>query len=204
MRSGVDGAALIHAARAGDKDALNRLLAAYRHYLRILAAAGIGNALQAKADASDLAQETLLDASQHFGDFRGETSREFAAWLRKILARNLAELGRRYLGTGARRVQRERSLEQMLEDSSIALARLGQKREESPIDRAIRDERAAFLADLLSNLKEDHRRVIVLRDLEQLPWEAVGTRMGRSAEAARLLWVRALQALGPHLEGRQL
>jgi RNA polymerase sigma-70 factor (ECF subfamily) len=199
-----DVTALIRAARAGDQDALNRLLGAYRHYLLVLADAGIGRGLRAKADPSDLAQEALLLACQNFARFRGTTEAELVAWLRRILARCLAQLGRRYLAAAARDLERERGLEDALRDSTAALARLVQTREDSPSGNAIQVERAVILAGLLSELPEDYRRVIVHRDLEQLSWEDVGARMGRSPDAARMLWARALRQFGPMVQGKGL
>jgi RNA polymerase sigma-70 factor (ECF subfamily) len=51
------------------------------------------------------------------------------------------------------------------------------------------------LAKLLERLPADYREVIVLRSLEELPYEEVASRMGRSAGAVRVLWVRALARL---------
>ena len=85
---------------------------------------GLDAALQEKADPSDLVQETLLKAHQHFEQFRGRTTGEVAAWLRQILARNLTDLARRYHGTDARQVARECSLEELLDQSSLALGNL--------------------------------------------------------------------------------
>ena len=56
-----------------------------------------------------------------------------------------------------------------------------------------------LLADVLNRLPADYREVIVLRNLENLPHEAVAARMNRSPGAARILWVRALAALREQL-----
>src|SRR2546423_15240757 len=97
---------LLAAVRAGgDEEALGRLLERYRAYLTLLARLQIGRRLQGKADPADMVQETFLEAARHFGQFRGTTEPEFAAWLRQILAACLAHLGRRYYGTQARDVR---------------------------------------------------------------------------------------------------
>ena len=67
---------LIRDARQAAPGALDQLLASYRNYLRLLARTGIDQSLQGKADPSDLVQETLLKAHQHFGQFRGRTEAE--------------------------------------------------------------------------------------------------------------------------------
>src|SRR5262245_21801869 len=71
----------IRRAQDGDRDALDRLLARYRAYLRVLAAACIHRSVQRKADASDVVQEALLRASERFAQFRGTTENEWLAWL---------------------------------------------------------------------------------------------------------------------------
>src|SRR5262245_65674717 len=86
---------LIEQARRNEQGALDRLLDAYRNYLRLLARTGIDRSLQGKADPSDLVQEALLKACRGFAEFRGTTEGELVTWLRQILARCLADLVRR-------------------------------------------------------------------------------------------------------------
>ena len=54
-------------------------------------------------------------------------------------------------------------------------------------------------AAALEHLPEDHRDIILLRNLERLPFEEVAKRMGRSAGACRMLWMRAIAGLREHL-----
>src|SRR4051812_38290154 len=89
----------------------------YRNYLRLVARTGLGAALRGKADPSDLVQETLLKAHQHFAQFQGATEPELVAWLRQILARNLADLARRYRAC-SRKLAQEQSLEELLVSAS--------------------------------------------------------------------------------------
>lgn len=192
---------LIGDARRAQPGALDRLLEAYRDYLILLARGWIGVSLQGKADPSDLVQESLLGAQRQFGQFRGGTEVELAAWLRQILARRVADLARRFR-TAARQVSRERSLQQMLGNSSQALDRLLVASGTSPSQAAARRELGVVLADALAELSDDHREVIVLRNIEELDWEEVARRLGRSPGAVRTLWARALARLRPLVEAR--
>ena len=93
---------LLELARAGDRDVLGRLLDVYRPYLMLLARMQIGRRLQGKVDASDAVQEAFLGAHRDFGQFQGDSEREFVAWLRQVLASVLANLVRHYHGTKRR------------------------------------------------------------------------------------------------------
>jgi len=186
-------------ARSGNGESLNRLMAHYRGYLRMLAGNSLDGLLRVKADPSDIAQEALYAACRDFHEFRGGTEREFAAWLRKILANTIAALARKYKLAAARDVGRERSIEADLEKSSFALGTILASKLPAPSQMASERERGVVLADALGRLPEEHRRVIVLRDLEQRSWAECGRRMDRSPDAVRMLWTRALAKLGPIL-----
>ena len=61
----------IEQAKAGDSATLGQLLESYHNYLRLLARIEIGRRLQGKVDASDVVQETFLEAHRHFPNFHG-------------------------------------------------------------------------------------------------------------------------------------
>ena len=78
----------------------------------------IGPELQAKLGASDLVQDTFLEAQRHLGVFRGQTKAETTAWLRKILECRLANIRRSYLATEKRAANREVTIDTLLASSS--------------------------------------------------------------------------------------
>lgn len=174
---------------------LGPLLERYRPYLALLARVEIGRRLQSKVDASDLVQETFLEAHRHFDQFHGKTEAELLGWLRSILGGQLAHLVRRYLGTKQRDVRLEREIADDLDRSSHALALELVARGSSPSQQAARREHAILLADALEKLPDDYRDVLVLRHLEGLAFPDVSRRMGRSLDSVEKLWVRALDRL---------
>ncbi len=186
---------LIDAARAGDSGTLGRLLEAYRQYLRLLAQIEIGRRLQGKVDASDIVQETFLDAHRHIAAFRGSTEPQFLSWLRQILAGTLANAVRRYVGTQARDVRLEQGLAADLDQSSQAMGAIAVDPNSSPSQRAERGEQTLLVANALGRLPDDYREVLVLRHLEGLTFPQVADRMGRSVDAVEKLWLRGLARL---------
>lgn len=191
---------LIDEARREDPGALDRL-ESYRNYLRLVARTGLGPALRGKADPSDLVQETLFKAHQNFGEFRGATETELVGWLRQILARNLADLARRYRAS-SRRLTREQSLEELLVPAADGLGAQVGDNGHSPSLSAQRREMSVILADALAVLPADYREALVLRSLERHDWPEVARALDRSPDAARLLWARALKKLRPLIEAR--
>jgi RNA polymerase sigma-70 factor (ECF subfamily) len=190
---------LLARARAGDRAARGELLALYQNYLRILARTQIDKFLRVRCDASDLVQETFLEALRDFPRFAGTTERELIGWLRQILVRNLADQVKHHKAQ-VRNWQCQESLEALLDHSSLAVQEALTKGISSPSAQASRREEAALLADALARLPADYREVIVLRNLQHLPFEEIAARMGRSAGAVRMLWTRSLEKLHRELE----
>jgi RNA polymerase sigma-70 factor (ECF subfamily) len=192
---------LLREARVGDAATLGRLLELYRHYLALLARVQIGQRLQGKVDASDIVQETFLEAHRNFGRFRGANQAQFLCWLRQILAAKLADLLRHYLGTQGRDVRLEREIEDDLDRSSLLLGGGLVAPQSSPSQQASQREQAVLLAAALARLPDDYREVLVLRHLEGLTFPEVAARMQRSLDSVEKLWMRALARLRQHLGG---
>jgi len=193
---------LLEAVRQGDAAAQGEMLVRYQPWLGLLARLQIDTQFQGKFGASDIVQQTLLEACRDLRQFRGRTEAELLAWLRRILAHVLAHEVRRYRGTQQRDLAREVSLEQSLAQSSQRLGDLLAASTPSPSQRAVRHEEELLLADVLSQLPDDYREVIVLRNLEGLSHEEIARRLGRSVAAVRMLWVRALARIRQLIEAR--
>ena len=191
----LDPELLLRQAQQGDHSALGRLVELYRPYLALLARMQLSTRLQVKADSEDLVQETFLKAHRDFAQFRGTSEKEWLAWLRQILAGNLAQLVRRYHGAKRRDLKLERALEEALEQSSSALDRGLVTPDSSPSKQALRREQSVLLADGLQRLPADYREVIILSHLQGLSFPEVARQMGRTLDSVKNLWARALARL---------
>lgn len=187
---------LIEAARAGSATGLGELLQLCRPYLLLVANSKIDPQIRGKVGASDLVQDTFLEAQRDFKEFRGCSHEQLLGWLRRILLNNLANASRGFLDTGKRQLQKERSLDD---------AGLGERRRESPggvaspSGEAIAREEVEQLERALGGLPETYQQVIRLRQQGNQTFAAIGTSMGCSAEAARKLWARAVERLRQEL-----
>jgi RNA polymerase sigma-70 factor (ECF subfamily) len=198
-KQAVDVGACLLAARAGSSEALGQALEACRLYLLRIAEQEFDPALRAKGGASDLVQETFLDAQLLFERFHGTSEAELLAWLRQLLLHNLGDFNRYYHGTG----KREPARENPIPDTGLPTD------SDSPSAHACQAEQSEALRQALERLPEDYRTALTLRYQEDLPFEEIGQRLGRSANAARKLWLRAVQRLqqelgAPDEEPRQI
>lgn len=192
---------LIAAARQAAPGSVEKLLDLYRNYLRLVARTSLDSAVQAKADPSDMVQETLIKAHANFDRFQGATEADLIAWLRQILANNILDLVRRYRAS-SRQVSREITLDEAIRSSADAIKDFAASDESSPSHQYRRHELAVVLADALAVLAPDHREVIILRNLEELDWPEIAEKMNRTPDAVRVLWMRALKQLRPRIEER--
>ena len=166
----------------------------FRSYLQVLARMQLDQRLQPKLDASDIVQQTLLQAHQGLANFRGQHAAQMAAWLRQILARNIAHAARDYR-RDRRNINRERSLQQALDDSSQRLAAWLVAAEPAPSQAARRNEQLLQLCDAVESLPEAQREAVRLHYLEGRKLAEIAARLDRSESAIGGLLKRGLRAL---------
>jgi RNA polymerase sigma-70 factor, ECF subfamily len=189
---------LLERARAGDAAAREELFAKCRNYVNLVARAQVESWMRTKVDASDLVQQTLLEAYRGFQKFNGKSEGEWLAWLRQILTHNAQDFIRR-LRTEKRGGAMEIPLQ--VGTDSEGFFHDPAAPEATPSELVSQREREIALADAIAQLSPDHQEVIILRNLQRLPFEDVADRMGRSRPAAQMLWTRAIQRLEQLMSG---
>jgi RNA polymerase sigma-70 factor (ECF subfamily) len=166
----------------------------FREYLYLMARLEVPPHWHDRLDLSGVVQQTLLEAYQDRERFRGRSDAQQAAWLRTILAHNLADTLRQ-LSTGKRDVSRERSLEAALEQSSARLEAWLVAEQPSPSQQAIHQERLLQLATALVRLPEDQRRAVELHHLQGQSLAETAQALGRGKPAVASLLHRGLKRL---------
>jgi RNA polymerase sigma-70 factor (ECF subfamily) len=174
-----------------------RDLERFRSYLLLLARLRLDPLVRAKVGASDVVQQTLPEAHRDLAGFHGRTVGEHAAWLRQILARNLANVVRD-LRRDKRDVARERALAALDESASRLEAWLAAE-QSSPSQQAERHERAIRLAGALAELPENQREAVVLRHWHGCSLAEIGVRLGCTTTAVTGLLHRGLRNLRKRL-----
>lgn len=171
----------------------------FRSYLILLARMRLGRRLQGKLDASDVVQQTLLEAHRDQAQFQGRTVAEQAAWLRQVLARNLANVVRD-LGRAKRDVERERSLQAALDESASNLEGWLAAEQSSPSQKLERQERAVRLAAALEELPEAQREAVVLRHFHGCSLAEIAEQLNCTTAAVTGLLHRGTRSLRKHLQ----
>jgi RNA polymerase sigma-70 factor (ECF subfamily) len=171
----------------------------FRHYLLLLARLHLGDQLRGKVDASDMVQQTLLEAHRKRAQFQGRTEAELAAWLRQMLAFAIAD-ALRAAGRARRDAARERSLEAALEESSSHLGSWLAADQSSPSQQAVRQEQLLRLAEALARLPEDQRRAVELKHLQGCSVAAIAQSLGRTETAVGGLLRRGMTKLREYLQ----
>lgn len=191
-------AELVTAGRAGDPEAVNCLISRFRSYLLLIANRDLDVSIRSKIGASDVVQQTMLAAYEHFPQFRGNCEEELIAWLKQILRNDLCSTHRHFQQTQQRDARRE----QPLDDSSRISPPLFDP-QYTPGTNALINEQEQLVERAMQELPENYRQVVRLRNWEELSFEQIGGAIQISPEAARKLWSRAITRLAEILETRE-
>jgi RNA polymerase sigma-70 factor (ECF subfamily) len=170
-----------------------RLLESYRHHLRAVADRQLGSDLKSKVDASDVVQDTCLDAFREDWRFDGLTAEEAKAMLIRILIRNVQTLARQYRGTGKRDVRREVSLDYFTDGNELAAEGNGGRT--TPADAAATRDDWEKLSALMARLPDRQREALVWRARDDRTFREIGDRLGCSGVAARKLCLKVVERL---------
>ena len=181
----------------GDTRALGELFARYQAPLRRMIALRLDHRLNGRVSASDILQETYIDAQKRTRHYFEKPEMPFFVWLRLVAGQRLVEVHRQHLGAQMRDAGQEVSLDRggMMAASSDCLARQLAGKFSSPSHAAQRDEMLALVENVLDGLDPIDREVLALRHFEELTNNEVAAILGIDKAAASKRYVRALVRL---------
>ncbi len=176
----------------------DQLLERHRPYLMLLARARILPVNGRKVDASDIVQQTLMDAFTKREQFRGSSEAELTAWLREILKHNLLDV-LRHEQCEKRDIRREQLLGATIDESMTRADGWLAAVQSSPSQLVSKEEDLLRLSKALDALPIAQREAIVLHHLQGLKLAEVAKELGRSESAVAGLLFRGLCKLNQQL-----
>lgn len=176
---------LIQRARQGDHAAFEALVGrwqkpVYHQALRLL---------NDPEDAADVTQEVFLKLWRALPGFRGESS--LSTWLYRLTDNTAIDLLRR---------EKKRHGDLSLDDENLAVC-VPADPSCSPQEQTERREVQSAVADALAQLSQEHRRVLILRELNGLSYEEIGQILVLNPGTVKSRIARARLALAKLLEG---
>jgi RNA polymerase sigma-70 factor (ECF subfamily) len=183
---------LIDRAHGGDEAARQQLLEHYRDYLRRMVTVRLDRRLSARVDASDVVQETLVEAARRLDDYLRERPLPFYGWLRQLAGERIVDAHRRHVTTRRRSVTLERRDPDLPDASAEELVRRLFADNTSPSNHLMRQERHERLKRALASLPPRDREVLVMRHLEQLSTAEIAAMLEISEPAVKSRLLRAL------------
>jgi RNA polymerase sigma-70 factor, ECF subfamily len=198
-RGADDDRRLVERAQAGDVRAFEALVRRYERWVFTLTLRMLGD----RAEAEDAAQEVFLKAYRGLAGFRGDS--RFSTWLYAIASRHCLTALASRARAGARRDWFGRRGPAAGDDPSERLDRLA---DDAPRADQLLERRdlAALVQAELTKLPEDHRLILILRDIQGMAYTDIAQSLQIELGTVRSRLHRArmdLKArLRPHLVER--
>lgn len=174
-------------ARAGDEEALERMLTAWRGRLKVVARRQL-KGVQARVDTSDVVQEGLIQAWQDIPKFQARSEGEFRSWIRRVAKGRLANT-RRYHRAERRSVREE------------ADARCLPRQHQPTSDSAYDSDEFAMVRQELDGLSDRMKAAVEGHYLEGRTFADLADTLGCTPGGARTLCERGLRKIRRRLQG---
>ncbi|OQX68334.1 MAG: hypothetical protein B6A08_10560 [Sorangiineae bacterium NIC37A_2] len=157
-------ARLIQLLRKRDEAAFNELVLTYEAQVYRLAFRMLGS----PEDARDLCQEVFVQVFRSIENFRGDS--KLSTWLFRITV-NLSKNQNKYL---ARRQKKNHSeLDEALGFEAQGASGVTSGEMPAPEEQAVGRQIERIVKEALNSLDEEHRTLVILRDIEGLSYEEV-------------------------------
>lgn len=189
-----DTTQLMQRVSEGDEQALMEVFVQYRERLKRMVRLRIDRRVQQRVDVSDVLQEAYLDVAKRAPEYLEKPDMDLFLWLRWLTGERLLAIHRRHLGAQKRDVAKDIAIHRgaipHAASASLAAQLLGHLT--NPGEAAIRAELQIKLQEVLNDMDEIDREVLVLRHFEELTNNEVSEVLGIHKAAASNRYKRAL------------
>ena len=185
---------LIERSLAGDEEAFRELYNRYSQEVLGYVGRRMPAKLRRRLSVADLLQETYATAFQRLPDYEGPRETSFRHWILQIADFKLKECSRHHLDVAKRAANREVSRDQRPDTHAFG------GREPTPSAHAMAAEMEVALDRAMRALPDDYRTILYLMHEQGYGIAAAAEQMGRSVNAGRMLYGRAVARLAKDLE----
>jgi RNA polymerase sigma-70 factor, ECF subfamily len=188
---------LLAGAKAGDADAVDKLLDRHREALRRMVGLRLDKQIARRVDVSDVVQDVLVEANRRLADYMNNPVMAFHLWIRQIARDRIIDAHRRHRVSAKRSVDREQPIvaQANIDHSTLELAGQLCDPELTPAAAATAQELALHVQQSIGLLEERDREIILMRHYEQLSNQDIAQVLGLTEPAASMRYLRALKRL---------
>lgn len=180
---------LIQRAQEGDPEAANAVLTRLNEYARSQADRCLAGEPLVTDSASDLVQKSLYIAHRGIREFRGESENQLKAWLTQVIKRQVIDARRAKLA-----LKRSGRIQHLsINDSKVQFQPIDPL--ETPRTQSLSRENHQLLRKLVEELSEEAQLVLRARMDDELTFEEIGKRLGKSESQVRRLWYKSVTQL---------
>ena len=193
---------LLTAVKAGDEDAVNRLLERHRAPIRRLVELRLDRKVRQRVDVSDVVQDVMIEASGRLEKYLDDPVMAFHLWLRQIAWDRIIDTYRRHRVSAKRNMDREQPMsapagpDHSTMEFAVQLCDPGL----TPQAAATQREIAVKVEAAIERLADADREIILMRHYEHLSNQEIAEVLGLNPPAASMRYLRSVRRLRELLE----
>ncbi len=193
---------LLASAKAGDADAVNKLLERHRGPIRRLVEMRLDRKVQRRVDVSDVVQDVMVEANNRLEKYLDDPVMAFHLWLRQIAWDRIIDTYRRHRVSAKRNMDREQpmSVPAGADQSTMELAVQLCDPALTPAAAATQREIAGKVEAVIEQLADQDREIILMRHYEHLSNLEIAQVLDLNPPAASMRYLRAVRRLRELLE----
>jgi RNA polymerase sigma-70 factor, ECF subfamily len=173
-------------ATKGDKEAYRQLVERYQGRVYAIAFEIVKN----REDAEDITQESFVKAYLSLGSFKGDSS--FFTWLYRIVHNMALDVRRKLARRGGGTLEYDEAKASKTREGGGSYGISSGAEVLGPQEQLLDREKAAVIQRALGEISEEHRSVVVLREIDGLSYEEIAkvTGVSKGTVMSRLFYAR--------------